>query len=52
VNDITVDLDKVEEEILANDVSDEALEVAAGMPIQAGASLWSTVHVSGCTCES
>ena len=40
------------DDILTYDVSDEALEIAGGMPAsaQAGTSLWSTIDVSGCTC--
>jgi hypothetical protein len=40
------------DDILTVDVSDEALEQASGMTAvaQAGASNWSTIHVSGCTC--
>jgi hypothetical protein len=36
----------------AYDVSDEALELASGLTptARAGASLWSTIQVSGCTC--
>jgi hypothetical protein len=54
VNDITADLNQNDEDMLRSDVSDEALEVAAGMSAtaQAAASLWSTVTVSGCTCVS
>jgi hypothetical protein len=54
VNHVTIDLTDADEEMLNIDVSDEALETAAGMSAaaQAGASLWSTVTVSGCTCAS
>ena len=53
INSMTeVDLEQTDEQILACEVSDEALEVAAGNSagMQGGSSLWSTVHVSGCTC--
>ena len=39
---------EIDEKALANDVSDEALESAAGP--SAGASLWSSFDISGCTC--
>jgi hypothetical protein len=54
VSDISIDANQADEDCLATDVSDEALETAAGMSAaaQAGASLWSTVTVSGCTCVS
>jgi hypothetical protein len=54
VNEITIDLNQADEDILANDVSDEALETAAGMSAaaQAGSSLWSSFTVAGCTCAS
>jgi hypothetical protein len=50
VNDI--DLDPTDEESLTNEVSDEALEIAAGTAAgtQAGASLWSSYTPAGCTC--
>ena len=52
MNDLAIDLSQAEDDALINEVSDEALEIAAGMSAsaQAGASLWSTVTVSGCTC--
>jgi hypothetical protein len=54
VNYVTIDLTETDEELFNAQVSDEALETAAGMSAaaQAGASLWSTVTVSGCTCAS
>lgn len=40
------------DDTFARDISDEALEIAGGMSAagQAGASLYSTVNASGCTC--
>ena len=40
------------DEILANTISDDALETAGGMSAgaQAGSSLYSTIDASGCTC--
>ena len=46
MNDI--DPNQTDEAILTPEVSDEALESAAGP--SAGASLWSSFDVSGCTC--
>ena len=48
MNDIAID--QSDEEILAHEISDEALEAAAGTSAEAGASLWSTISVAGCTC--
>ena len=52
VNDITVDLDRTDEETLTYEVSDEALETAAGSSAgtEAGSSLWSSFTPAGCTC--
>ncbi|MGH6770256.1 MAG: hypothetical protein ACRECO_14675 [Xanthobacteraceae bacterium] len=54
MNHVTIDLNEADDEVLNIDVSDEALETAAGMSAaaQAGASLWSSFTVSGCTCVS
>ena len=54
VNDITIDLDQTEEESLTYEVSDEALEIAAGTSAgtQGGSSLWSSFTPAGCTCLS
>jgi hypothetical protein len=46
MNDI--DPSQTDEAILTPEVSDEALESAAGPT--AGASLWSSFDISGCTC--
>ena len=46
MNDI--DPNQTDEAALTGDVSDEALETAAGP--SAGSSLWSSFDVSGCTC--
>jgi hypothetical protein len=46
------DLDQIAEETLTYEVSDEALEMAAGtsMGAEAGSSLWSSFTPAGCTC--
>jgi hypothetical protein len=48
VNYIT--LDQTDEETLSYEVSDEALEAAAGTPSDAATSLWSSFTPGGCTC--
>ena len=50
MNRTTIDLDQTDEEILTYDVSDEALEAAAGTSAEAVSSLWSSIDVSGCGC--
>jgi hypothetical protein len=45
----TVQTCQAEQDILFDDVTDEALEAAAS-DAGAASSLWSTVSVSGCTC--
>jgi hypothetical protein len=52
VNDITADLDQIDEETLTYEVTDEALEIAAGTATgtEAGSSLWSSFTPAGCTC--
>jgi hypothetical protein len=54
VNVISTEGDQSDTEILTNEVSDEALENAAGTSpgLEGGSSLWSTVSVAGCTCMS
>ncbi|HEY7052856.1 MAG TPA: hypothetical protein VH496_12110 [Mycobacterium sp.] len=39
-------------DVLTPDISDVDLELASGLTVvaQAGASNWSTIQVSGCTC--
>jgi hypothetical protein len=41
-------------DVLVHDISDVELELASGLTAgaQAGASNWSTIQVSGCTCVS
>jgi hypothetical protein len=49
VNDTTIE--RTDEETLTYEVSDEALEAAAGTAgTEAASSLWSSYTVAGCTC--
>ena len=52
MTEFNIDCEKTDEEILTGEVSDEALEAAAGMSAsaQAGSSLYSTITVAGCGC--
>jgi hypothetical protein len=43
-----IDTNQTDEETLAGEISDEALESAAGT--SAGDSLWTSFEPSGCTC--
>jgi hypothetical protein len=43
-----IEPNQTDEEILTGDVSDEALESAAGPSV--GASLWTSFEPAGCTC--
>ena len=54
VSDTVIERDQNDEEILAYEISDEELEIAAGASasVQGASSLWSTVSVAGCTCLS